>query len=271
MQYFDTHVHLDRAAAEGTIPDIMERASAAGVSRIMAVGGNHDGNRIAMEAAARRPDSVYAAIGLDRDQALCLNSALTDEVDKLRVLVSGSSQIAAIGEIGLDFHYHPESRTEQIALFRAQLEMACELGLPVIVHSRDAEAETLAELSRHSRAWPHAGRAAGVLHCFTGSREFAEALVKDGYFISFSGIITFRNAAELRNVAGVVPESALVVETDTPYLGPEPVRGKANEPANIRYVVETIARCRGVAVEQLADTLFKNGERLFRRQPSGAL
>jgi len=310
----DTHAHLDGLGGEAELAALLERAKAAGVSRIVAVGGSPDSNTWAVRAATGFPGTVAASLGYDRHQAetlfapsmppkspacsggkglppsrnvdsprvpcnggrhsdgaACLSAGLTRDAAhaiaelarEIRELSAAGVKVAGVGETGLDFHYSPETRERQIDLFERQLALARELTMPVVVHSRDAEQETLAALRKHREAWTGPAGRIGVLHCFTGSPGFAAQLIELDFHISFSGIVTFKNAGQLRDVARTVPDDRLLIETDTPYLAPEPHRGKRNEPAYLRHVAETIASVRDRVSEDIARITADNARRLF--------
>lgn len=268
--YYDSHVHFRAVSGEGSAAELIPRAVAAGVTRMVAVGGDCELNKVAVDVMRLHPEHVSAAVGYDRGEAQRLGTeagGIAEGVDRLRYIIDQIGEtglrVAAVGEIGLDFHYEPDSADTQEALLRAQLELARTVALPVIVHSRDAQERTLAALSDHAGVWPDADRPPGVLHCFTGDRPFAEALIELGYLVSFSGIVTFRNADPLRDVARVLPLDGLLVETDTPYLAPAPHRGKSNEPAFVADVVGCLADVRGEPVETVARATADNAERLF--------
>jgi TatD DNase family protein len=182
-----------------------------------------------------------------------------------RVEASGAEgwRVAAIGEIGLDYHYSPDSAQLQRALFERQLDLAAELGLPVIVHGREADTELAACLTRHREQWKGEPDRIGVIHCFTGGGALARVVTDLGFCLGFSGILTFRNADALRAVAAGAPAASLLVETDTPFLAPVPQRGRRNEPAFIRHVAETLALVRAVTVEEMAALTCTNAERVF--------
>lgn len=250
MMFADTHVHFDVFEESGGIEDVIARAREAGVSRMVAMGGSAQGNRLAVQISGEYPDCIRAAVGYDRDQA-----SLNPDFDELESLLD-SPDVCALGETGLDYHYHPENKTLQRELFGRQLEIGLKRSLPVVIHSREAEDDTLEMLDRHPGI-------AAVLHCFTGGPDFARALIARGIFISFSGILTFQNAGEIRKAAAIVPDGLLLVETDTPYLAPVPFRGQRNEPA---YVIETarkLAEIRGCALEHIAAITTRNAVRLF--------
>jgi len=270
MAFFDTHVHFERMELLGGMGAVMARAREAGVSRMVAVGGSAALDRSAEAAARAFPDAVRLALGYDRDQAAARAStpAVTaDSVAALRervqALDAAGTPLVALGEMGLDYHYASETRTVQMRLFEAQLALARELGLPVIVHSRAADEDTVALLSAHAAAWKGETDRIGVVHCYTGTAEQALRLTALGFFISFSGIVTFRNADDLRTAARMVPDNRLLIETDSPFLAPVPVRGRQNEPAHVVHVAEGLAAARGVSRATIAALTMRNGNRLF--------
>jgi TatD DNase family protein len=175
-----------------------------------------------------------------------------------------TSEVAAIGEIGLDFHHGRENAPAQIKLFSRMLELARKRSLPVCVHTREAEAETLAALREHAAGWRGAPDGIGVLHCFTGGEVFARELLALGFCVSFSGIVTFKNSENLRAAAAVVPDDRLLIETDSPFLAPEPLRGRPNEPANLERVAVVLAGIRKTSLETIASITTRNARRLFR-------
>ena len=259
MNLFDTHCHFE-TRDENEISAILSRAAAAGVSRIVAVGGSAELNASALIAAdiASRDSSlprVFAALGRDRDQC----ATPPDELPALP-RVAGGLPVAAVGEIGLDYHYSPETRDAQRALFGAELERARALQLPVVIHTREADEDTLGLL----REIP----SRGVIHCFTGTPEFCRALLDLGFFISISGIVTFRLADNVRASALAVPDDMLLIETDSPFLAPVPMRGKANEPAFIVHTAKFLAALRGVDAETLAAQTEENAMRAFAATPA---
>lgn len=229
FELFDTHAHFE-GSPEDTAA-LVERARAVGVTRIMAVGGSETLNRGTAGFA-------YRALGWDRDQA---GMELT-EVDY--------SGVSAVGEIGLDYHYSPETRTAQLDLFGRQLERASALNLPVVIHTRDADDDTLGllrEIPSH-----------GIIHCFTGTPTFARALLDLGFYISISGIVTFRAADNVRESARIVPDDRLLIETDSPFLAPVPMRGNANEPAFLVHTARFLAELRGTPFDDFARLTTSN-------------
>jgi len=245
---FDTHVHFDLLA---DVDGAVSRAVAAGVGRMLAVGGSPRGNEMASELAAKYPDRITAAAGFDREHAgKVIDFAAFESFVR-------EKNVRAIGEIGLDYHYHHETAEAQKVLLQEMLCVAERLDLPVIVHSREADADTV-------RILAGVPAVRGVIHCFTGDRDFAEKLVALGLYVSFSGIITFRNAGQVREAAKAVPDDRILVETDSPFLAPEPYRGKKNEPAYVGHVAEVLANVKGCTVRQIEEIATANAARLFR-------
>ncbi|HEY1026052.1 MAG TPA: TatD family hydrolase [Pseudomonas sp.] len=251
----DSHCHLDRldlAAHGGSLDVALDAARAAGVGHFLCIGVSAD-NAATVKGLAERYADVDCSVGV---HPLDLEPGAEPALDWLLSELA-HPKVVAIGETGLDYHYEPESASLQQASFRLHLEAARITGKPVIVHTREARADTLALL--REAALPQAG----VLHCFTEDWEMARAALDIGFYISLSGIVTFRNAEALREVARQVPADRLLVETDSPYLAPVPHRGKANLPQYVREVAEYLAVLRGISYETLAEQTSNNFRRLF--------
>ncbi len=251
----DSHCHLDRldlAAHGGSLDAALDAARDAGVGHFLCIGVSAD-NAATVKALAERYADVDCSVGV---HPLDLEPGAEPALDWLLAELA-HPKVVAIGETGLDYHYEPESAALQQASFRLHLEAARISGKPVIVHTREARADTLALL--REAALPQAG----VLHCFTEDWEMAKAALDIGFYISLSGIVTFRNAEALREVARQVPADRLLVETDSPYLAPVPHRGKSNLPQYVREVAEYLAILRGVSIETLAEQTTANFKRLF--------
>ncbi len=253
--YYDTHAHFEVTPLE--MAAVMERAQAAGVTRLVAVGGSASLNAGALAAALAYPERVRLALGFDRDQATAATPATFGET--LRQ-IAAVHPLAAVGETGLDFHYHAETGDAQCALFATQLRLADEWRLPVIIHTREADEATLRVLDE--TPWRGDGLR-GVVHCFTGDKAFAAQLLDRQLAVSFSGIVTFRNADRLRASAAFVPEERLLIETDTPFLAPVPKRGQRNEPAFVTHVAECLATVRGTTPERIAEVTRLNARKMF--------
>ncbi len=254
IQLFDTHAHLDFPKLRENLPAVLERAADAGVERIVAIGAS-DGlqsNHRALQIA-KEHDSIRCSAGIHPHDA----DACTDEVFELIVDdFSSHPQVVAIGETGLDYYYDNAPRDTQQRVFRRFVDLAAQLQKPVIIHSRDAEEDTI-DILRQS------GHRRGILHCFSGSADFAQAALDLGYHISFSGIATFNSATDILDIASEVPADRLLVETDAPFLAPVPKRGETNEPAFVRHTAEAIAQARGVSLAELANTTFQNACELY--------
>jgi TatD DNase family protein len=259
MDLVDSHCHLADARLRDDVGAIISRARLAGVATIISVGasGTIEADRLTVEFAERNR-GVYAVVGVHPHDA----SAWSDtRIAGLRELAA-SPKVVAIGESGLDFHYMHSPQEDQEDSLRGHLALASELGKPIVIHCRDAE-ERLATIVGES-GMPACG---GVIHCFTGDAWSARAFLALGFYISFSGILTFRNAAQVREAALLVPADRVMVETDAPYLAPEPYRGKRNEPAYAIRTLEVLARLRGVHADVLAQATTENARRLFGLAP----
>jgi TatD DNase family protein len=252
----DSHCHLDMEDFAADREDVLARARAAGVTAFLCPAEISDarGLRITLDLAARHPD-VAAAAGLHPHQAKLQDPA---RFAAIRELAAGQA-IVAVGEIGLDFHYDFASPAEQREAFRAQIALARDLGLPAIVHSRLAGREIREDVDAERF------ETGGVLHCFTEDWEIASSMLDRGFLISFSGIVTFPKAANLRDVAARVPLDRLLVETDAPYLAPVPHRGKRNEPAFVLETARALADLRGISMDALAEAVSANFRTLLRR------
>jgi len=261
--FVDTHFHLDHFDLKGTVDETLERAREAGVSRLVAIGGDDDANDLALRTAESRPDTLWCSAGYDRDLA----TGWDRDVSRLRSVLS-NPRVVAVGECGIDYFHETENAEAQKTLFAAMLDLAVDVAKPVVVHSREADDDTLDLLKDFSRRWPDPDRPCAVLHCFTGSADFARKLIDLNLMISFSGILTFKNAADLRDTAAGLPEDRIVIETDSPYLAPVPHRGERNQPAFVPHVAECLAEVRGVTTDTVAEFTTRNAATLFGFDPT---
>lgn len=245
----DTHAHLDACA--GPVGDVVARARAAGVSRILAVGTTIEGCRAAL-AVAEREEGVFAILGVHPHES----ARAREWLEPLRALLRHPRAVA-VGETGLDFFRDRASRSRQRQVFEAQLELARELGKPVVVHTRAADEETAAALARFEGTV--------VLHCFSSPSLLSVALER-GYYVSFAGNVTYPKASDLRLAATQVPASRILVETDSPYLAPQPVRGRPNEPANVVHTLAALAEARRVDRDELESQIEGNAAAAFGLQ-----
>ena len=256
--FVDSHAHIDGEEYAEDRDEVVARARAAGVHAILNVGTGdpHGGHLERAVETAERYEGVYAAVGVHPHDARLFDAAAEE---LLLRLVKGKEKVIAWGEIGLDFHYDNSPRETQRTVFVRQLRLARECGLPVVIHSREADEETVGVLQDE---WAGAGLA-GILHCFGGGREMAERALELGFMISFAGNVTFKKADALREVARQVPLERLLVETDCPFLTPVPHRGKRNEPARVADTARFLAELRGVSLEELGRATSANFERIF--------
>ncbi len=255
----DSHCHLADEAFAADLEQVILRARGAGLSRALCVLAMDEPSEIARarHVAALWP-SINFALGIHPHQAGRFAGRLSDTIAALRRTLDETPGLRALGEIGLDYHYDLSPRDAQQEVFRAQVALAGEMQLPVVVHTREAEADTIEILEA---AGPRP--LSGVLHCFTGSQQMARWAVDSGLHVSFAGIITFQNAHALREIASQLPLDRLLVETDCPYLAPVPFRGKRNEPAHVVEVVKRLAEVRQVPASEIASAVTTNFDRLF--------
>ena len=261
QMFVDSHAHIDGPEFDADRDEVIQRARHADVTAILNV-GTGDPHGEALERAVQlgeKHQDVYTAIGTHPHDAR-LYDDLAEE--KIRRLITNNARVIAWGEIGLDFHYDNSPRDVQLEVFRRQLRLAREANVPVIVHTREAEDETVDVLKSE---WAESNLP-GIMHCFSGSLELAEKAMALGFLISFSGIVTFKKADDLRTVAKKVPLDKLLIETDCPFLSPIPFRGKRNEPAFVVEVARGLAGIHGVEVEEIARITTSNFAKLFKLQ-----
>ena len=252
MPIFDTHAHYDSGGFNADRDQVLSALPTAGVGLVVDPGCELESSQAAIALAERYP-FVYAAVGIHPSDCAGTGEA---EFAALRKLC-GHEKVVAVGEIGLDYYWKDNPSKEfQQTVFRRQIELAIELGLPVIVHDREAHGDSLAIVLDYPEA-------RGVFHCFSGSPEMAEALLKRGWFLGFDGPITYKNAQKAPEVAAVTPLDRIVVETDSPYLTPVPFRGKRNDSRYLPYVMEKLAEWKGVSLEEMTRITWENGLRLF--------
>ena len=260
----DTHAHLVYPDLANDLPQVIARAKSAGVGRIVSIATTLDDARKTLELT-RQHDDVFAAVGLHPGEIP--NVSLCD-VKELASLAT-EPKVVAIGETGLDYYRDAKDdtalRLQQKDLFWAQLELAKERRLPVVIHSRgETERDLLEILRAHAGGLPKDWRPWGVMHCFSGDEKFAFDCIEIGLLISYTGILTFKNAEALRDVAKTVTLDFVMLETDSPYLAPEPHRGKRNEPAHVAFIAEVLAQVKGVTVDEVTGATTANAQRLFR-------
>lgn len=250
---FDTHAHLDDRAFDADREALLSQLPSNGVGLLMNPGCSLASSLAAVELA-KKYDYVYAAVGSHPDAA---DEVSEQVLSQYRELVKKNPKVRAIGEIGLDYHYEDIPREIQQRAFRAQMALAAELNLPVIVHEREAHEDGM----KIVREYPGV---TGVFHCFSGSLEMAQWLIARGWYIGFGGVLTFKNAKKALQVAANIPLERIVLETDCPYMAPEPFRGRRNDPGKLCRVAEKLAQLRGKTAEEIQAITQENGRALYR-------
>ena len=249
--YFDTHAHYDSSKFDADRDAVLRALPESGVTIVVDPGDNAERSRRAVELAQQYPH-VYAAVGWHPEEAENWDE---NSLPAIRELAK-QPKVCAIGEVGLDYYWDTTYRERQKEMFRAQIELALELDLPVIVHDREAHGDSL-EIVRDYPALR------GVFHCFSGSVEMAQELLRRGWYLGFDGPITYKNAARAPEVIRICPMERILLETDSPYLAPVPNRGKRNDSRNLPYIAATVARIKDMPVEAVAAQTMENGKKLF--------
>ena len=250
---FDTHAHMDDRAFDQDRDTLLSELPQKGIGLLMNPGCSLASSRQAC-ALAGQYDYIYAAVGSHPDAAGEVNE---DGLEAYRVLCKQNPKVKAIGEIGLDYHYEDIPRQRQLEAFRDQMALARELDLPVIVHEREAHQDGMAVVDEFPQV-------TGVFHCYSGSAEMAKELIKRGWYIGFTGVLTFKNARKAVEVAREIPLERIVLETDCPYMSPEPFRGRRNDPGKLYRMAQALAQIRDLPAEQVEAITFENGKRLYR-------
>ncbi len=248
---FDTHAHYDSGAFNADREQLLASMPSRGVGLILDPGCEERSSRAALALAEKFP-FVYAAVGIHPED---MEGLTPESLDTIRAL-AGHEKCVAIGEIGLDYYWDASHKAEQKELFAAQLALAGELDLPVIVHDREAHADCLEVTGRFPEA-------RGVFHCFSGSADMAKELLRRGWYLGFDGPVTYKNARKALEVLEIVPPERILVETDSPYMSPVPLRGKRNDSSNLVYITEKIAGIKGMTPREIEEITYENGKRLF--------
>lgn len=256
--WIDSHAHLNDASFESDYREVLKAAVAGGVDAVIVPGFDLESSKKAVAMAQVEP-RIWAAVGFQPEE---LESWTPGTLEELAALLN-RPKVVAVGEIGLDYHYGSSNRDQQLAVFRAQLDLARRFRKPVIIHSREASQDTLTLLQEAGAAIPEPGGFSGVMHCFSGSWETAQQYLRLGLAISFAGPVTFPKALNLQRVAQLIPVEHLLVETDSPYLTPAPFRGQRNEPLRVELVGAKIAALKGMQPAELARITRDNCCRIF--------
>lgn len=253
---FDSHLHLTAGRFDEDRPDVLARACSAGVTQMVTIASTPEDARVAESLAAKTP-GVWATAGLHPHEASRISKNLLGELKEL----TKKASVVAVGETGLDFHYDHAPRDTQLSSFRGHLDLAADVCLPIVVHSRSAEEDTARLVVEYG------DRVNGVLHCFAGGEELLQTAVEMGWYVSFSGLVTF--VSELEGLVGKVPLDRILIETDAPYLAPAPNRGRRNEPSFLPYICERLAKILGISFDDMAMATTKNSCRFYHLRGHG--
>jgi TatD DNase family protein len=248
----DSHCHLDYEPLVNNIDQVLLNAKNNNIINLLTIGTSLESSKKVLDIVDKYPD-VYGAIGIHPNST----TGHLNDLDKLIDIKKKSKKIIGFGETGLDYFYKRSEKRDQIFSFEKHIEFAISEKVPVIIHTRDADEDTISIIKKYNN------RTKFLIHCFTGSLEFAKNLLNLECLISFSGIVTFKNSNELRNVVKYVPLERMLIETDSPYLSPDPLRGKSNEPANVKIVGENIAKIKEISFEEVAKLTTKNFKNFF--------
>ena len=256
MNLFDSHSHYNDEKFNNDRDEIIKETLNSGVSNFIVAGYNVEGSKKAVNIADLY-DELYATVGISPNDV----QEIQDEKEQLNIIeqLALNKKVVAIGEIGLDYYWSKENKEVQKKMFIEQIEIANKLNLPIVIHTRDAVSDTLEILKEHTV------NKRGVFHCCPLNRELVKEALKLGYYISLSGVITFKNAKNAEEIINLIPEDRLLIETDSPYLAPEPVRGTRNNSMNVKYVAEKIALVKNKTLEEIAEITFNNTKRIFEK------
>lgn len=249
--YFDTHAHIDDKKYDETRYSVIKGAIGGGVELIANIGADIESSRNSV-MLAENYDFIYATVGVHPHETQNFTSVEIEILGKL----AQHKKVCAIGEIGFDYHYDFSDKASQAHAFNEQMDLAKQLKMPVVIHSREAQKDTLDVLETH-------GELSGIVHSYSGSLESAKILLNLGYYLSFNGIITFKNSVKAKEIISYIPRDRLLIETDCPYLAPEPFRGKINTPDMVCYVAQTVADIWDVPLEEVAKITLENGKRVY--------
>lgn len=248
----DSHCHLDFEPLLSNIIEVLKNAKKNNIKSILTIGTSLESSKKVLEIVEKY-ENIYGAVGIHPNSS----TNYLNDIDKLIDIKKKSKKIIAFGETGLDYFYKRSEKKDQIFSFEKHIEFAISEKVPVVIHTRDANEDTILIIKKYYK------KTKFLIHCFTGNLEFAKKLLNLECLISFSGIITFRKSHELRDVVKFVPLDRILIETDSPYLSPDPLRGKSNEPANLRFIAENIATIKKISFEEISEVTTKNFDKLF--------
>ena len=256
MELFDSHSHLNDEKFDEDRNDLIEKIKKENISKFLTCGYNLEGSKKAIEIA-KICDSTYATVGISPNDIPQNEEKMWKNIEEIKDLAQ-NKKVVAIGEIGLDYYWNKENRKMQLDVFKKQIEIANELNLPIVIHTREAVMDTISVLKEN----PVNNK--GVFHCCPLNRELVKEALKLGFYISFSGVVTFKNAKNADEIINMVPLDKILIETDSPYLSPEPLRGTRNTPINVKLVAAKVARTKNMPIEEIASITYSNACKLFR-------
>jgi TatD DNase family protein len=257
MEYFETHAHYDDERFNNDREQIIDSLKKEGVTTCINVGCSIETSKESVELA-NKYDFIYAACGIHPSEIAMTSEQLKKDVEEIKRLSKMTKKTVAIGEIGLDYHWNKENKEEQKNAFIAQIELANELKLPIIIHTRDAVDDTI-EILRKVKV-----ENGGVLHCCPFNKELVKHGLERGFYIAFGGTSTFKNSKNADEIIRMVPLEKMLIETDSPYLAPEPVRGTRNDSRNLKYIVKKLADVKEILPEEMSEITYKNAKTLFK-------
>lgn len=256
MKLFDSHAHLDDEKFKEDREQLINQIKESDVSKLISAGYSLEGSRKAKELAERY-DFIYATAGISPNDIPQTEEELWIMLDQIREIVKQSKKIVAIGEIGLDYYWNQENKELQKLAFIKQIELANDLRLPIVIHTREAVMDTIEILKQNEVILK------GVFHCCPLNRELVKEALKLGFYISFAGPVTFKNSKNADEIIHMVPNEKMLIETDSPYLSPEPLRGKRNDSRNVKYIAQKIAEVKDISLEEVARITYQNAEKIF--------
>ena len=256
MKLFDSHCHLDDDKFNEDRDVLIPKLHEEGVDKLVSAGYSLEGSKRAIELA-KKYDFIYATIGISPNDIPDAENKLKEQINELKELYRTSKKIVAVGEIGLDYHWNTENKELQKDAFIEQIKLANELNLPIQIHTRDAVMDTI-EILKNNKV-----NKKGIFHCCPFNRELVKEGLKLDFYISFAGPTTFKNSKNAPEIINMVPDDRFLVETDSPYLSPEPLRGRRNDPRNVQYIIKKIAEVKGKTFEEVQDMAYANAIRIF--------
>ena len=256
MELFDSHAHLDDEKFDEDRERLVEEIRKAGITKLISAGYSLEGSRRGKELAEKY-DFIYTTAGISPNDIPQTQEELWIMLEEIEAIAKQSGKVVAIGEIGLDYYWNDENKELQKLAFEKQIDMANRLELPIVIHTREAVMDTLAILKQREVLKK------GVFHCCPLNRELVKEALKLGFYISFAGPITFKNSKNANEIIEMVPNERMLIETDSPYLSPEPLRGRRNDPRNVRFVAQKVAEVKGMTLEEVAQITYQNAVKLF--------